>query len=676
MQINQEEQNFLNFITDKITKKIKDTESANKNLLDDLKDNMRYMWDSIYEMDSAERSFVKNQMAMLDEAQQDNIKELVAYRASLKSPYFGAIDFKSNNNELLSYRIGLKGIKENETIYIVDWRAPFSELYYNFDKGPAYFMANEEKVEGEILHKKQYKIENGKLVFALESDIKIDDNVLQEVLAKTSSEKMKNIVSTIQKEQNAIIRKETQNNLIVQGVAGSGKTSIALHRIAYLLYKHRKTLNSKSILILSPNKFFSDYISNVLPELGEENIAETVMDQILKEELELKEPIETKCEQVERLLCDQFEVKICERKNNMEFCENIQKFCDEYFEQIFDAQDFIYENQTIVNKEVFKELYLVKYKNRPVYMKVEWLKDFIFEEGQIEFDIKIPKSEINKKIEKMIGIKSIFAIYNEFLKKFYNFSLNKTKNNKIKFEDAIALLYIKQYIYGKTVFNNIKHLLIDEFQDYNPLTYKIINGMFPCMKTILGDISQNVSGSKTNLIENFNNLDDRKNELITLNKSYRSTYEITSFANNIIGRENVEIVNRHGAPVQIVKYATNEQKVNFILSSVKEFKNKGYKSVGILTKSISLCDDLNKLLKNKFDYDHLTLDTNTFNEGIILAPTFLVKGLEFDAVIVVDTDDQNFQTEIDKQALYVATTRAMHELKIMFSENITKFIKK
>ena len=153
MQINQEEQDFLNFITDKITKKITDTESANKTLLDDLKDNMRYMWDSIYEMDSAERSFVKNQMAMLDEAQQDNIKELVAYRASLKSPYFGAIDFKSKHNELLSYRIGLKGIKENETIYVVDWRAPFSELYYNFDKGPAFFTTNEETVEGEILHK-------------------------------------------------------------------------------------------------------------------------------------------------------------------------------------------------------------------------------------------------------------------------------------------------------------------------------------------------------------------------------------------------------------------------------------------------------------------------------------------------------------------------------------------
>lgn len=675
MEISQSELDFLAMVTDIINKKITDTENANKKLLESLKENMSYMWDSIYEMDSAERAFVKNQMSMLDTTQQQNIKELVSYRASLKSPYFGGIDFvRDDSDEFLSYRIGLKGIKIDTNVYVVDWRAPFSELYYNFDVGEGYFITDGNKVTGDIKKKRQYKIENGKMVFALESDIKIDDNILQEVLAKTSSEKMKNIVSTIQKEQNAIIRKETQNNIIVQGVAGSGKTSIALHRIAYLLYKHRKTLNSNSILILSPNKFFSDYISNVLPELGEENIAETTLDQILKEELNLEQKIETKTEQVERLLNDEFEVKLSSVKNSMGFCKNIQEFCKDYFEKAFIPQDFVYNNFCIVKKEILQEKFFISYKDRPVFMKLEWLKDFIRDEGIIEYELKIPRSEINKQLNKMMQKSDIFTVYNEFLKQKYNSSF--ALQNTIKFEDAVALLYIKQYLYGYTCFNKIQHLLIDEFQDYNPLTYHILSKMFPCMKTILGDISQNISGSQSDLLKNLKELDtSRDNELISLNKSYRSTYEITNFSNKIIGRENVEIVNRHGEPIQIAKYNSLDQKLNFITSTVKKLLEKGYKSVAILTKSIKQSSELNEVLKDKLKYFYLSPESNQFDEGVILSSTFLVKGLEFDAVILIDTDSENFATEIDKQALYVASSRAMHELKILFANNLTKFIK-
>ena len=672
MEVSQEEIDWLAMITQQVEKKIEDTEKANKKLLESMKENAAYMWDSIYEMDSAEKSFVKNQMAMLDETQQQNIKELISYRASLKSPYFGAIDFDSDQEGFLSYRIGLKGIKDGTTIYVVDWRAPFSELYYNYDVGPAEYKVELGTVTGNIKSKKQYRIENGKIVFCLESNIKIDDMVLQQVLAKTSSEKMKNIVSTIQKEQNAIIRKETSNNLIVQGVAGSGKTSIALHRIAYLLYAHRKTLNSNSVLIISPNKFFSDYISNVLPELGEENIAETVMDQILKEELDIKQQIETKSEQVERLLGDPFEIQIANIKNSMQFCEDIDKFCNEYFDNIFVPQDIYLQDFMVCPKEKIADLYLVKYKNRPVHAKIEWIKDFVFEESKL-FDLKVKRSEITKQITKMLNFKDIFEAYDTFLRTYYN--LSYTPSKKIKFEDAIALLYIKQYVFGYTTFNRIQHLLIDEFQDYNPLNFKIISRMFPCVKTILGDVSQNVSGTESKLLQDYNKLDSRDSELITLNKSYRSTYEIATFANKIIDRKNVDIIDRHGPAVQIVKYSHDEQIVNFIQKSISEFEKNGNKTVGILTKSIKQCEELNKLLQGKMTYNHLTIDTTQFSEGIILAPTFLVKGLEFDAVIVIDADKDNFSTEIDKQALYVACTRAMHELRIMFKGELTKFIK-
>ena len=672
MEINQEEINYLNMVLKKVKDRIDDTEKNNKKLLESMKDNMSYMWDSIYEMDSAERAFVKSQMEMLDATQQENIKELISYRASLKSPYFGAINFESDQEGPLSYRIGLKGIKEGTTIYVVDWRAPFSELYYNFDVGKGYFYTNGELVTGDIKSKRQYKIENGRMVFCLESNVKIDDSILQEVLAKTNNEKMKNIVSTIQKEQNYIIRKETNNNLIVQGVAGSGKTSIALHRIAYLLYKNRKTLNSSSILILSPNKFFSDYISNVLPELGEENIAETVMDQILKNELNVKQSIELKSEQVERLLEDESEVKICEIKNSMQFCEDIQKFCNEFFEENFVPEDIFYNDHKICSKEFLKELYSEKYKNRPVYLKLQWIKDYIINEAKIESYLKLPRSFINKEIAKMFKCDNIFEIYNHFLNKYYN--LSYINQGKIKFEDAIALLYIKQYLYGHNTFNSIKHLLIDEFQDYNPLNYVIINNMFPCVKTILGDVGQDVSGSDSVLLNQFNKLDKKESEIVCLNKSYRSTYEISSFANKIIDRRDVEIVNRHGEDVDIIKYQTMEDKIEIIKQIIKKYETKNYKSIGILTKSIKQCEKLNEILNGQLEYKYLTIDATQFDNGIILAPTFLVKGLEFDAVVVVDVDDENFKTKIDKQALYVACTRAMHKLTLIYKNNLTKFV--
>ena len=671
MEITQKEQDFLNSVEQIISDKLNEIETRDKTLLDSLKENMSYIWENIYDMDKGEQAFAENQMALLEETQQANISELMSYRASKKSPYFAAVDFESNEQGFLSYHIGLRGIKQDTKVYVVDWRAPFSELYYNFDVGHGQYETENGLVTGEIKSKKQYKIENGKIIFAIESNIKIDDSILQEVLAKTSSEKMKNIVSTIQREQNAIIRKETQNNLIVQGVAGSGKTSIALHKIAYMLYKHRKTLNSNSILIISPNKFFSDYISAVLPELGEENIAEITMDEILQEELKLEIPIESKTEQVERLLSDEFAVKITATKNSFEFCQNIQQFCNSYFDNLFEAEDVYYDDFFVIDKRSLEEMFKNKYKNRPVYLKLGWIKDYVYDEVR-KYDLKAPKSQINQKIDKMMGKYNIFDAYNQFLKQFY--SLTLTINNKIYFEDAIALLYIKQYIYGYKSFNQIKHLVVDEFQDYNPLNYLIINKMFSCPKTILGDIGQSVAGAKTSIIDVFSKLDDRDCEVLTLNKSYRSTYEITDFANKISGRQNVEIVQRHGPKVQIAKYSNIEQKISYIIQSANYFLSCGHKTIGILTKTLKSCNKLNELLKDKLTYNHLTLDTKKFKEGIMLAPVFLVKGLEFDAVIIVDCDDNNYKTPIDREALYVASTRAMHQLRLIFAGNPTKFI--
>lgn len=656
------EKEFLEKVLKNIDTKIDEAEKASDVFLAKMKESQSYMWESIYEMDSAEKSFVKSQMEMLEGEQQEQIKQLVALRASRKSPYFGGITF-DKGDEILSYRIGLKGIKDGGKIYVVDWRAPFSELYYNFDAGEGYYYVGDDKVTGNILSKKQYKIEDGKLIFALESSVKIDDSVLQEVLAKTASEKMKNIVSTIQKEQNAIIRNDSPNNLIVQGVAGSGKTSIALHRIAYLLYKHRGTLNSNSILIISPNKFFSDYISSVLPELGEENIAETVMDELLTNNLEIKEKIESKSEQVERLLNNIEQIPTASLKASMKFCRDIIKFCDEYFKENFVAEDFIHNDFLVVNKEKIEQLYFDLYKDKPVAIKMEWIKDYIVDMAEPEW--KLTSAKAKSILSKMLKITNIYDIYSSFLQKYYG--LNFKRSKKIYFEDAIPLLYIKQYLYGIKRYNNIKHLVIDEFQDYSPLNYYILNQMFPCIKTILGDIGQNVAGYETTILNDFNELDKIKSQMISLNKSYRSTYEITNFSNSIIGRTNVDVIERHGEPVKWIQYNGQDEKIQKILNFVEQSKKENNKTIGILCKSIDLAEKLNKLMQDKLKYYYLTIDTLSYSDGVILAPTFLVKGLEFDSVMVVDVNNETFCTEIDKQALYVASTRAMHKLELLYN---------
>ena len=660
-EISQSEKDFLENVLKHIDQKIENAEKNNEVLLKKMKESQSYMWESIYEMDNVEKSFARSQMEMLDDEQKETISQIVGLRASRKSPYFGGIKF-DNGKEVLSYRIGLKGLKEGGTVYIVDWRAPFSELYYNFDVGEGFYLVGSDKVVGNIMSKKQYKIEDGKMVFCLESNIKIDDQVLQEVLAKTASEKMKNIVSTIQKEQNAIIRNDDPNNLIVQGVAGSGKTSVALHRIAYLLYKHRGTLNSNSILIISPNKFFSDYISNVLPELGEENIAETVMDELIKMNLGIKEKIESKGEQVERLLNNTLEIQNASLKGSMRFCEDIIEFCDKYFKENFVSTDVIYNDFLIVKKEKIEQLYFDLYKNKPVSIRMEWIKDYIVDQAEPEW--KLTSAKAKTILSKMLKITNIFDVYSTFLKTYYGITFKRSK--KINFEDAVALLYIKQYVYGINKYNKIKHLVIDEFQDYSPLNYYIINQMFPCKKTILGDIGQNVAGYETTILNDFNKLDTIKSQMICLNKSYRSTYEITNFANGIIGRQNVDIIERHGEDIKWVEYKGQNDKIQKIISFVEQSKADNNKTIGILCKSIALADKLNEILSDKIKYNYLTIDSLSYSDGVILAPTFLVKGLEFDSVMVIDVDKETFCTEIDKQALYVAATRAMHKLELLY----------
>ena len=190
--------------------------------------------------------------------------------------------------------------------------------------------------------------------------------------------------------------------------------------------------------------------------------------------------------------------------------------------------------------------------------------------------------------------------------------------------------------------------------------------MFPCVKTILGDIGQNVAGYETTILNDFNNLDTIKSQMISLNKSYRSTYEITKFSNEIIGRTNVDVIERHGEPVKWVEYKGSEDKIQKIIDFVVKSQKENNKTIGILCKSIELADKLNEMLKDKLKYYYLTIDTLSYSEGVILAPTFLVKGLEFDSVMVIDVDGENYSTDIDRQALYVAATRAMHKLELLY----------
>lgn len=596
----------------------------------------------------------------------------------LAIPYFGRIDFleKKENSKVMPIYIGIHTFydPESRATLIHDWRAPVPSMFYDHELGEAGYRSPSGEIKGVISLKRQYRIRGGKMEFMIESALTVHDDILQKELSSNADDKMKNIVATIQREQNRIIRNEDIRTLIIQGVAGSGKTSIALHRIAYLLYTFRDSISSKDILIISPNKVFSDYISNVLPELGEETVPETSMEQILSGVLEHKYKYQTYFGLVNELL-EKPSSSLIDRiayKASFGFISELDKFILHIENTYFKAADVKLTKYITIPAPFIEEQYL-RFNRYPIRRRFDAMADYMLDMLKIQYAFTVTtagRNLLKKEIRLMFAGNNDIQVYKDFFKWTNNPGMFKMrKGHTLEYSDLAPLAYLHLALEGNgNQPFRVKHLLIDEMQDYSPIQYKVIQKLFPCRKTVLGDAGQSVNPYGSSTAETIQK-SLTASEIMKLCKSYRSTFEITDFAQKIHPNAELEPVARHGEKPQILQFGSAVEELSGIMGLISTYRKSGYKSLGIICKTEQQARKMADMLKSYAnDISFLSSQSSAFVQGIVITSAHMAKGLEFDEVIIPQTDERNYRSEIDKSMLYVAVTRAMHRLTLTFHE--------
>ncbi len=614
----------------------------------------------------------------------------------IQSPYFARIDFKFDDEETFEkIYIGRSSLEKEDSyeMYVYDWRAPIASVFYRFVLGKAFYDAPNGRITGEVNLKRQFEINNGTLEYFFDVDVQVIDEFLRKLLSQNTSSQMKTIVETILKEQDIVIRDMENELMMVQGVAGSGKTSIALHRAAYLMYQGLSTkLSANNIIIISPNSLFEQYISNVLPELGENNVVSIVFEDILLKVSENKK-IQSRNKFLENLITspdyrDIIKSSI-EFKTSPMFLEILNRFIDDIPLRWIDFKDVHFEGRRMISKETLKERILSGRKETPLGLKLKLLEDFILELIRESKETRINKSEaagIKEELRKFTELQ-IEDLYRMLLnEKDYFYSLSEdlklpecieeilvfTQENlcdsTLHYDDAIVLAYLNLKINGANHYKNIKQVVIDEAQDYYSLQFEIFNLLFSNSKyTILGDINQTLEKEENlSLYEQIKNiLSKKKSNLIIMDKSFRCTNEILNFSSKFIenGLE-IKSFNRNGDEPKIFTALNQSDLDQMIISESKSCLEKGYRSIGLICKTEKNCLSLFKSLKGKIDVQLIKNESTADLNGILIIPVYMSKGLEFDAVLICDAEVENYHSEDDKKLLYVACTRALHRLSL------------
>lgn len=643
-------------VTEKMGDNAKDMESMNE-----------YFWENYAEFDEYGYEMYDNKQAMKTRLSQQETyaKERSRYQKMLDTPYFGRVDFcYEGDEEPEIYYIGIGNLAKERAAQplIFDWRAPVSGLFYDYDKGPAQFTAPMGVLTGEITRKRQYKIRGGRLVYVLENEINIDDEILQQALSEQADAKLKSIVTTIQKEQNSIIRDTSHRILVVQGCAGSGKTSVALHRIAYLLYHNRETLRAAQILVLSPNGIFGDYISHILPELGEENVCEMTFDDYAYRELRAFGEAEERCDELERALHGQERTEAV-YKQTRDFVRELDAFILSLEWEAVELKDFSYKKISLTEDEISAFFY-EKLCDVPIFSRMDKIAEYVIDALETLQDKDMEEEEqllIHEKLRKMYCTTNCLDLYNLFLLESGREDQQIT-DGTIPYDDVYPLLYLKYATEGMTRHRMVKHLVIDEMQDYSYLQYRILQKMFDCPMTILGDRMQTMAEQQQDVMPFLWKIFGKEIHYVEMKKSYRSTMEITAFANRIFEKkQETESVTRHGEAVQIQKTAEETEMYDAIAEQLRNQED-WHTSAVLCMDADSSSHACEELKKRGIEAALIHRDSAKFTAGISVMPFYLAKGLEFDAVFLPDV--QTYQTPLQKQALYINTTRALHVLRV------------
>lgn len=599
----------------------------------------------------------------------------------LQSPYFARVDFADQGEDVpqASY-IGRFAFTWDGKPVVSDWRSPIAELFYDFDLGIASFETPAGRRQGTLSLKRQLRIEDGQLIYAVDSTSSAQDEILALELSRSTEPRMRTIVSSIQREQNAIIRSEQEGTLLIQGVAGSGKTSIALHHIAYLLYRHKDTLSSRNVAIISPSRVFSDYIGNVLPELGEEPVQQWGMHELasslLKGIVEIQSVLPFEGDETsERFMRANI-------KSGAEFAESLVEFLDralaaEGAADLFKGADLqVGDNQ--VEAQWLDERFR-SYAPIPINERLELMAEDILHEARgLSHGFKVDElpgqKQVEKQLQRMLVARNPVALYKRFLDQSESKSLfEQPAKGAIEWEDAFPLVLCRLVFDGRDdmpQIASIRHLVIDEMQDLSFAQHVAIARLFPGDKTILGDVNQLVDGRLA--------VDDEKvrqcypgSRLVRLMRGYRSSYEINQLAQRVKPIPGFESVERHGEQPSFVQCGDTRGTLVAISDAIERFRQSGQRNLGIICKSDMLAERYGQLLALDHDVSVLTDQTAEFPNGIVVSSIRLAKGLEFDEVVLLDADSSLYSTEADRNLLYVAITRALHRLTVLYRRELS-----
>ncbi|MBQ3469087.1 MAG: AAA family ATPase [Bacilli bacterium] len=663
----EQEKKYLQKVKKVLKESISNSEGSVESRKDSLNELKKFMWDHLSDYTDEERAIALYEMDRDVDLTNQSIDTIMRYKKSLQSPYFAKLVFKGDDvSEKLPIYIGITTVQKDGVNFLVfDWRAPIASMFYNYEVGKASYDAPVGTIKGEILDKMQFKIAKGKMERCFKSDINIDDDYLQEILASASSSKMKNIVSTIQREQNKVIRNNDDKCIIVQGIAGSGKTSVALHRIAYLLYRN-KDLSSNNILIFSPNDVFSDYISDVLPELGERNVLKTTLSEFATAFLKPYKNIENYSEFLERSYSQEQDNETIKYKMSDCFKEDIDEFM-EFYEDSIKVKNNLSYNNVIVSKNDIEDMIKDRYRKIPMNERLYIISENIC--GQF----RIPRKRIKAVKKKILENSNIELDYSKLYQKFLNSDLYKGNDSsfttkKINFEDITGLAYFNFSINGYPSYGHIRQIAIDEAQDYSKFQIEMLSKIFKNASfTILGDVNQAI-----NPYYHYDSLDELKEifsngKYLELTKSYRSSEEIVEYSNKILGLNNLCSVRKSNDIPVSLKNANDENLTSSIQDDLEEMKKNGMNKIAIITKNVKdakiIYNNMKNFSKRNPKIQLVSSSDSVIEKPTVIIPSYLSKGLEFDGVIAYNNPENSYNAD-EKKLYYVVCTRAQHQLNV------------
>lgn len=651
----------------------------------EIEDMHEYYWENYTEMDQYGYEDYDNQQALFRQmnANEEQFRLRKRFKKMQDSPFFGRVDFRyDGDEEAETFYIGIGNLSESagSLPLVYDWRAPVSGLFYDYDKGSASYEAPSGIFEGEVTSKWQYKIRKGKMLYEFESDVKIDDEILGAELGSNGEVQLKNIVRTIQKEQNEIIRNTKDKIMVIQGAAGSGKTSVALHRIAYLLYHDRENLKSSNVLILSPNGVFADYISHILPELGEENIREMSFDLFAYRELQdIVGDCEDRYDQIEHTVLNPKIQDICREKQSPEFVSKLDGFVLRLEDELMNFRDVEYRGCTLSEKEII-DLFYFKFLDVPLLSRMHSVAEYFIDQVETLRDRDLSDEEREEVMEcfrSMYETRDCYVLYSRFLEKegYRPLPHCQIEKRRLRYEDVYPVLYLKYTLYQCRNHHGIKHVVVDEMQDYSWIQYLLIHKMFPCRMTILGDKAQTMEDETQDVLKFLPKIFGKDIRKIVMNRSYRNTMEVAKYANHLTGIEDMELFERHGEPVDERTFSSTEEALETVLEKWLN-RREEFETEALIFLTEREAEHaflyIEKRLKeiapeaeNQLCY--MNRDSQSFKKGLTVTTFYLAKGLEFDQVFGIFEEDR--ESGLQCQAKYITATRALHELHMYMTEN-------